>query len=280
MDVFSLASKSFQDNFSNFPHGNSFLPGSDFVNSENFDPNDDRNYNYNTEALSPSPMKSCSETEQDLNHNTIFCSDDDMSPSGRKYSSRRATSQRRNRINERERDRMHQLCHGFEKLRTVLPYKRAKRGPNRQKLSKIATLLLAQNYIRTLEDMLRRPTEYTNTTSATTTSAAPAVDMVSQALVAAGVPAVSNLGNLYNEYDTTSGTMASTMPGRNGGMTESSYAGGSFHGPGMSSVQDSSTSPYYYHDYTDYRDYHGYGRGTEPHGVHRVFAAEHAYPYL
>nr|XP_006818444.1 PREDICTED: oligodendrocyte transcription factor 3-like [Saccoglossus kowalevskii] len=78
----------------------------------------------------------------------------------RRYSNRRANSDRRNRINERERARMHQLCDAFEKLRKVLPYQRAKRGPNRQKLSKIATLLLAQNYIRALEDMLQRSHQY------------------------------------------------------------------------------------------------------------------------
>ncbi|XP_077980742.1 uncharacterized protein LOC144435971 [Glandiceps talaboti] len=82
----------------------------------------------------------------------------------RRYSNRRANSDRRNRINERERVRMHQLCDAFEKLRKVLPYQRAKRGPNRQKISKIATLLLAQNYIRALEDMLQRSHQYEQTT--------------------------------------------------------------------------------------------------------------------
>ncbi|XP_071504844.1 uncharacterized protein [Diadema antillarum] len=75
----------------------------------------------------------------------------------RRYSSRRATVERRDRINSRERDRMHQLCDAFERLRQVLPFKRPKQGAHRQKLSKISTLLLAQNYIRALEEMLEQP---------------------------------------------------------------------------------------------------------------------------
>ncbi|XP_022080371.1 neurogenin-1-like [Acanthaster planci] len=76
------------------------------------------------------------------------------------HNGRRSTSERRDRINERERDRMHMLCDAFEQLRQVLPIKRPKRGPHRQRLSKISTLLFAQNYIRTLEDILRNPAEY------------------------------------------------------------------------------------------------------------------------
>ena len=76
-----------------------------------------------------------------------------------RYSSRRATVERRDRINSRERDRMHQLCDAFERLRQVLPCKRLKQGPQRQKFSKIGTLLMAQNYIRTLEEILSQPAE-------------------------------------------------------------------------------------------------------------------------
>ncbi|XP_071965928.1 uncharacterized protein [Antedon mediterranea] len=76
------------------------------------------------------------------------------------YGCRRSTNEKRDRINERERERMHQLCDAFERLRGVLPYKKAKKGPNRQKLSKISTLLLAQNYIKTLEDLLHSNQEY------------------------------------------------------------------------------------------------------------------------
>ncbi|XP_033117794.1 uncharacterized protein LOC117117564 [Anneissia japonica] len=80
--------------------------------------------------------------------------------SSQSYGSRRSTNEKRDRINERERERMHQLCDAFERLRGVLPYKKAKKGPNRQKLSKISTLLLAQNYIKTLEDLLHSNQEY------------------------------------------------------------------------------------------------------------------------
>lgn len=75
---------------------------------------------------------------------------------------RRSTGERRDRINERERERMHMLCDAFERLRQVLPFKKPKRGPHRQKLSKISTLVLAQNYIQTLEDILRNPGEYSD----------------------------------------------------------------------------------------------------------------------
>nr|XP_054763407.1 neurogenic differentiation factor 6-like [Lytechinus pictus] len=83
----------------------------------------------------------------------------------RRYSSRRATFERRDRINSRERDRMHQLCDAFERLRQVLPFKRWKHGPHRQRLSKISTLVLAQNYIRALEVMLQESPDDTPTSS-------------------------------------------------------------------------------------------------------------------
>jgi class B basic helix-loop-helix protein 1/6/7 len=57
-------------------------------------------------------------------------------------------------INARERRRMHDLNDALDDLRSVIPYAH---GPSVRKLSKIATLLLAKNYIMmqesTIEDL-------------------------------------------------------------------------------------------------------------------------------
>ena len=47
-------------------------------------------------------------------------------------------------INARERRRMHDLNDALDELRSVIPYAHS---PSVRKLSKIATLLLAKNYI-------------------------------------------------------------------------------------------------------------------------------------
>uniref|UniRef100_UPI00358F209C oligodendrocyte transcription factor 2-like n=1 Tax=Myxine glutinosa TaxID=7769 RepID=UPI00358F209C len=64
--------------------------------------------------------------------------------------------QLRLKINSRERKRMHDLNVAMDGLREVMPYAH---GPSVRKLSKIATLLLARNYIlmlsSSLEDMKR-----------------------------------------------------------------------------------------------------------------------------
>jgi len=69
-------------------------------------------------------------------------------------------------INARERRRMHDLNDALDELRAVIPYAH---GPSVRKLSKIATLLLAKNYIlmqaRALDE-LRRLVGYMNHTAA------------------------------------------------------------------------------------------------------------------
>ncbi|KAM6156205.1 class A basic helix-loop-helix protein 15 [Rhynchocyon petersi] len=62
-------------------------------------------------------------------------------PGGRRESS----AQRRLESNERERQRMHKLNNAFQALREVIPHVRADK-----KLSKIETLTLAKNYIKSL----------------------------------------------------------------------------------------------------------------------------------
>ena len=74
------------------------------------------------------------------------------------------------RINSRERKRMHDLNSALDELRAVLPYAN---GPTVRKLSKIATLLLAKNYIlmqATAIDELRRMVAFANHTAAVTTA--------------------------------------------------------------------------------------------------------------
>lgn len=63
--------------------------------------------------------------------------------SGGKQKNRQGKSVRLN-INARERRRMHDLNDALDELRSVIPYAHS---PSVRKLSKIATLLLAKNYI-------------------------------------------------------------------------------------------------------------------------------------
>lgn len=64
-------------------------------------------------------------------------------PTGGKQKNRQGKSVRLN-INARERRRMHDLNDALDELRSVIPYAHS---PSVRKLSKIATLLLAKNYI-------------------------------------------------------------------------------------------------------------------------------------
>ncbi|NXK24590.1 BHA15 protein, partial [Arenaria interpres] len=56
---------------------------------------------------------------------------------------------RRLESNERERQRMHKLNNAFQALREVIPHVRAE-----NKLSKIETLTLAKNYIKSLTSII------------------------------------------------------------------------------------------------------------------------------
>lgn len=66
-----------------------------------------------------------------------------MASVGGKSKSKQGKSVRLN-INARERRRMHDLNDALDELRSVIPYAHS---PSVRKLSKIATLLLAKNYI-------------------------------------------------------------------------------------------------------------------------------------
>lgn len=54
-------------------------------------------------------------------------------------------------VNARERQRMHDLNHALDSLREVMPYSKS---PSVRKLSKISTMMLARNYIVTLQNNL------------------------------------------------------------------------------------------------------------------------------
>ncbi|CAI9607597.1 unnamed protein product [Staurois parvus] len=78
----------------------------------------------------------------------------------KKQMSESELQQLRLKINSRERKRMHDLNIAMDGLREVMPYAH---GPSVRKLSKIATLLLARNYIlmltNSLEEMKRLVSE-------------------------------------------------------------------------------------------------------------------------
>ncbi|OUC45084.1 Helix-loop-helix DNA-binding domain protein [Trichinella nativa] len=81
------------------------------------------------------------------------------------------------RINSRERKRMHDLNRAMEALRQVMPLSQ---GPTVRKLSKISTLLLARNYIITLNQALEQARkmaiiQFQSTQHCTNTSSPPTV---------------------------------------------------------------------------------------------------------
>ena len=86
-------------------------------------------------------MTSCHRDQSAVDDNTSQTSDDDK-------------QDLRLKVNCRERRRMHDLNAALDGLRDVMPYAH---GPSVRKLSKIATLLLAKNYIlmpqNSLEEM-------------------------------------------------------------------------------------------------------------------------------
>ncbi|XP_026093790.1 class E basic helix-loop-helix protein 22-like [Carassius auratus] len=91
-------------------------------------------------------------------------------------------------INARERRRMHDLNDALDELRSVIPYAHS---PSVRKLSKIATLLLAKNYIlmqaQALEEM-RRLVAYLNQGQAISAASLPATTALTPGLSAYDQP--------------------------------------------------------------------------------------------
>ena len=94
--------------------------------------------------------QSFSDNEEE--HSDVYKSD--LTPYIRKFKRRNksgAPDDVRLRVNSRERQRMHDLNAAMDSLRQVMPYSQ---GPSVKKISKMATLLLARNYIVTLNKSL------------------------------------------------------------------------------------------------------------------------------
>ncbi|KAM4705681.1 class E basic helix-loop-helix protein 22 [Rhinophrynus dorsalis] len=112
-------------------------------------------------------------------------------------------------INARERRRMHDLNDALDELRAVIPYAHS---PSVRKLSKIATLLLAKNYIlmqaQALEEM-RRLVAYLNQGQAISAASIPN----SAAAAAAAAVALHPALGAYEQAAATAGYPFSTLPG-------------------------------------------------------------------
>ncbi|XP_045198315.2 class E basic helix-loop-helix protein 23-like [Mercenaria mercenaria] len=128
-------------------------------------------------------------------------SDDDKSispPYIRKYDRRhksRVPEDVRLRVNCRERQRMHDLNSALDSLRQTLPYSH---GPSVKKISKMATLILARNYIvmlnKSLDEMRKLVTDISmKQTSPTNIPVAPVPSAISPERISPASVSVSAL---------------------------------------------------------------------------------------
>ncbi|KAK8764054.1 uncharacterized protein LOC144108810 [Amblyomma americanum] len=132
-------------------------------------------------------------------------------------------------INARERRRMHDLNDALDELRSVIPYAHS---PSVRKLSKIATLLLAKNYIlmqaNALEE-LRRIIAYMNQAGGVAIPAAAAGPLAAccpMPAQAASVP--SHAGDTGSKFQgASSGLFSPFAPTLNGGSPTDSGGGAS-----------------------------------------------------
>lgn len=103
-------------------------------------------------------------SNQSFSDNEEFSDEDKASPPYKRKFERRNKSSVpedvRLRVNSRERQRMHDLNSALDGLRQALPYSH---GPSVKKISKMATLVLARNYIvmlnKSLDEMKKLVTE-------------------------------------------------------------------------------------------------------------------------
>ncbi|XP_028660286.1 class E basic helix-loop-helix protein 22 [Erpetoichthys calabaricus] len=149
----------------------------------------------NTSAAESSGGEQSPDDDSDDRCDMVLMSDQRTStPGGKAETSNTKKSKEqktlRLNINARERRRMHDLNDALDELRAVIPYAHS---PSVRKLSKIATLLLAKNYIlmqaQALEEM-RRLVAYLNQ---------------GQAISAASLPANSALNPGLSAYDQPTG---------------------------------------------------------------------------
>lgn len=109
-------------------------------------------------SVSPSFMYDSDSSQENHDFNSEFSEKSRNSSSGArknnlgdKCSDEKELQELRLKVNSRERKRMHDLNAALDGLREVMPYAH---GPSVRKLSKIATLLLAKNYILMLTNSL------------------------------------------------------------------------------------------------------------------------------
>ncbi|XP_053396033.1 oligodendrocyte transcription factor 2-like [Mercenaria mercenaria] len=107
---------------------------------------------------SPSIMYDSDSSQENQDFNSEMCQKGRSRPSGARRSmvsdkngDETELQELRLKVNSRERKRMHDLNSALDGLREVMPYAH---GPSVRKLSKIATLLLAKNYILMLTNSL------------------------------------------------------------------------------------------------------------------------------
>ncbi|XP_075525318.1 uncharacterized protein LOC142557401 [Dermacentor variabilis] len=150
-----------------------------------------------------------------------------MMAGGRKH--RHAKTMRLS-INARERRRMHDLNDALDELRSVIPYAHS---PSVRKLSKIATLLLAKNYIlmqaNALEE-LRRIIAYMNQAGGVAIPAAAAGPLAACCPMPTQVASVQNHGGETGRGSKFQGTPSSGLfspfaPALNGGSPTDSGGG-------------------------------------------------------
>jgi hypothetical protein len=124
-------------------------------------------FNIDVEDNSSSDSIDKNFTENSNRENQEYSSEDCQDFEGNSRSGRKGHPHKtiRLNVNARERRRMHDLNDALDELRSVIPYAHS---PSVRKLSKIATLLLAKNYIlmqsNALEEM-RRMIAYMKSTS-------------------------------------------------------------------------------------------------------------------
>jgi Helix-loop-helix DNA-binding domain len=119
-------------------------------------------------------------------------------------------------INARERRRMHDLNDALDELRAVIPYAH---GPSVRKLSKIATLLLAKNYIlmqaRALDELRRLIAYFNHHNQATSAAVAAGLSQPpAPGVVPAGVRLPRGVAAGADDVGTSSALMAAAATGR------------------------------------------------------------------
>lgn len=145
-----------------------------------------------TSAAESSGGEQSPDDDSDDRCDMMLMTDGRMSVSGAKSEGGKKNKEQKTlrlNINARERRRMHDLNDALDELRAVIPYAHS---PSVRKLSKIATLLLAKNYIlmqaQALEEM-RRLVAYLNQGQAISAASLPATTALTPGLSAYEQPA-------------------------------------------------------------------------------------------